>query len=104
MKAQDPPVYSSRTITLAVLEKMGMDELRERIIKNLKDTITLIDWNEEHGIKTFRLSSEMFPHKSNPKVEEYDFDFAKDLLKQVGERARKFNMRLTFHPGQYCVV
>jgi UV DNA damage repair endonuclease len=44
----------------------------------------MMDYNEENGIKVFRLSSEMFPHKSNPKVEDYDFDFAKDLLKQIG--------------------
>lgn len=46
----------------------------------------------------------MFPHKSNPKVEDYTFDFAKDLLKQIGEKARGYNQRVTFHPGQYNVV
>ena len=28
----------------------------------------MMDWNEANGIKVFRLSSELFPHKSNPKV------------------------------------
>ena len=36
----------------------------------------MMDWNEQHGIKVFRLSSELFPHKSNPRVEDYPFDFA----------------------------
>ena len=39
--------------------------VKEKIIQNLKDTITLIKWNEKNGIKVFRLSSELFPHKSN---------------------------------------
>tara|TARA_A100001015_G_scaffold289630_1_gene361696 strand:+ start:83 stop:808 length:726 start_codon:yes stop_codon:yes gene_type:complete len=46
----------------------------------------------------------LFPHKTNPKVEDYDYDFALDLLKQIGQLARKYNQRLTFHPGQYNVV
>ena len=79
-------------------------QLKEKILQNLKDTITLIKWNEKNGIKVFRLSSELFPHKSNPKVEDYTFDFAIELLKQIGCLARKFNHRLTFHPGQYNVV
>ena len=45
----------------------------------------MMDWNEANGIKVFRLSSELFPHKSNPKVEDYTFDFALDLLKQIGD-------------------
>ena len=64
----------------------------------------MMDWNEQNGIKVFRLSSGLFPHKSNPKVEDYDFDFAKDLLRQIGEKSKKYNQRLTFHPGQYNVV
>lgn len=64
----------------------------------------LIEWNETHGIKVFRISSELFPHKSNPKVQDYTFDFAKPLLKEIGNLAKKYNHRLTFHPGQYNVV
>ena len=53
--------------------------------------------------KSFRLSSELFQHKTNPKVPDYDFDFAVDLLKQIGEK-RNYNQRLTFHPGQFNVL
>ena len=63
-----------------------------------------MDWNEENGIKVYRLSSEMFPHKSNPKAEDYTFDFAKDLLKQIGDKAKLYNQRLTFHPGQFNIL
>ena len=53
----------------------------------------MMDWNEENGIKVFRLSSEMFPHKSNL-MEDYSFDFTLDLLKQIG-KIKKYNP-LTF--------
>ena len=64
----------------------------------------MIDWNESCGIKVFRLSSEMFMHKTNPKVPDYDYDFAIPLLKQIGQKARDYNHRLTFHPGQFNVL
>ena len=86
------------------INELGVDALKEKIIQNLKDTLVMMDWNEENGIKVFRLSSELFPHKSNSKVEDYSFDFAKDLLKQIGDKSKKYNQRLTFHPGQYNVV
>ena len=28
----------------------------------------MMDWNEENGIKVFRLSSELFPHKLTQKL------------------------------------
>ena len=83
MREQKPSVFSSRSIILKTLKDKGVDFLKEKIIENLKDTLKLIEWNEQNGIKVFRLSSELFPHKSNPKAQQYDFDFAKDLLKEV---------------------
>jgi UV DNA damage endonuclease len=104
LRKQKPPVFASRKMIIRTVQEKGIDALKEKIIQNLKDVLTMMDWNEENGIKVFRLSSELFPHKSNPKVENYDFDFAKDLLKQIGEKSKKYNQRLTFHPGQYNVI
>ena len=104
LKSRKPPIFASRKMIIRKIEEDGIDKLKEKIIQNLKDLLVMIDWNEENGIKVFRLNSELFPHKSNPKVESYDFDFAKDLLKQIGEKARSYNQRITFHPGQYNVV
>ena len=104
MRAQKPPVFSSRKMIIRKIKEDGIDALKEKIIQNLKDTLKLMDWNENNGIKVFRLSSELFPHKSNKQVEDYTYDFALDLLKQIGEKARKYNQRLTFHPGQYNVI
>ena len=43
----------------------------------------------------------MFQHKTNPRVPDYDYDFAVPLLKQIGAYAREKKHRLTFHPGQF---
>jgi len=86
------------------IEELGIEQLKLKILQNLADLYKLIQWNEENGIKVLRISSELFPHKSNPKVENYNMDFADELLKKIGEYARSLNHRLTFHPGQYNVV
>ena len=104
LRSQKPSIYASRKMIIRTVKEKGIDVLKEKIIQNLEDVLKIIDWNEQNGIKVYRLSSEMFPHKSNPKVENYTYDFAKPLLEKIGEKARKYNHRLTFHPGQYNVV
>lgn len=104
LRAQKPPVFASRKMIVRCVNEKGIELLKSLIIQNLNDVITMIKWNEDNGIKVFRLSSELFPHKSNPKVEDYSFDFALDLLKEIGSLSEKFNQRLTFHPGQYNVI
>ena len=104
LKKNKPPVYCSRRMIIRTIEMKGIEELKTKIINNLQDLLVMIQWNEDHGIKVFRLSSELFVHKTNPKVENYTFDFAIPLLKEIGILANKYNQRLTFHPGQYNVL
>lgn len=104
LRERKPPVFASRKMIIRSIEEKGIDTLKEKILQNLRDVITMMHWNEENGIKLFRLSSELFPHKSNPKVEDYSFAFAEKILGEIGNLSKKFNQRLTFHPGQYNVV
>lgn len=104
LRSQKPPIFASRKMIIRTIQEKGIDCLKEKIIQNLKDILVMMDWNEENGIKVFRLSSELFPHKSNPKVSDYEFDFAMDLLYKIGEKSKLYNQRLTFHPGQYNVI
>ena len=104
LRMRNPSVFASRKMIIRTIKQKGIGVLKEKIIQNLKDVLTMMDWNEENGIKVFRLSSEMFPHKSNSRVVDYDFEFAKNLLTLIGEKSRKYNQRLTFHPGQFNVI
>lgn len=104
LREQKPPIFCSRKMIMRKIEELGISELKLKIIQNLADLYKLIQWNEANGIKVLRISSELFPHKSNPKVEDYTMDFADKLLKKIGKYARSMNHRLTFHPGQYNVV
>ena len=104
LRAKKTPVFASRSIILKTFKDKGFEHLKPKILDNLKDILTMIDWNESNGIRVFRLSSEIFPHMSNPLAPDYDFDFAKPLLKQIGDKAKQLGHRITFHPGQYNVV
>ena len=104
LRGQKPSVFCSRKMIIRKIEEDGIQALKLKIIQNLNDLYEMIKWNEQNGIKVLRISSELFPHISNPKVEGYDMEFADALLKKIGEYARSLNHRLTFHPGQYNVV
>jgi len=104
LKKQKPPVYAARRIIVRIIDERGIEELKRRILANLDDLLKMIEWNEKNGIRVFRLSSELFQHKNNPRVPDYDYDFALEHLTKIGELARKYNHRLTFHPGQFNVL
>ena len=101
LKKKPVPVYAARRIIVRMIDKLGIEELKRRILQNLKDLLVMLEWNENNGIRVFRLSSEMFQHKNNPRVPDYDYDFAIPLLQQIGKYARDKGHRLTFHPGQF---
>ena len=73
----------------------------------------MIKWNKDNGIHVFRLSSEMFPHISNPELfkfdeaagrEYYSLEWAQEKLGEIGALATELSIRLTFHPGQFNQV
>jgi UV DNA damage endonuclease len=109
LRARKPSVYPSRTSTLKTIAATGIEPLKAKVRQNLEDVLTMVEWNHHKDIRVFRLSSDLFPHMSNPRLsaehkEAYTYDFALDLLQEIGRKARQYNMRLTFHPGQYNVV
>lgn len=103
-KLRQQEIMCSRTMRLDTLKKQGLEELKRRARLNCVDLLTHLKWNAEHGIRVFRMSSDLFPHKSNPKAPDYTLDFVADLLTEAGQFARDTGQRLTFHPGQYNVV
>ena len=104
LRSQEPSIYPSRSIIQRIILEKGIDELKKRVLYNCSDLIKMIEWNEKNGIKVFRITSDLFPHMANPNVENYDFDFAVKLLEEAGNLAKKYNQRITMHPGQFNVV
>lgn len=104
MTLRQQNIYPGRKMIIRTIQEKGLDELKQRILQNLRDILQMMKWNDANGIRVFRLSSDLFPHKTNPKVEHYSFDFAIPLLKEIGLLSKQLGQRLTFHPGQYNVL
>ena len=104
LRNKRPTIFASRSCTMGTIAKSGLKIAVDKARMNLDDILTLMHWNEANGIKVFRLTSNIFAHLSNPKIGPYSIDFAKPKFKEIGELAKKYNQRLTFHPGQYDVL
>ncbi|GJE93486.1 UV-endonuclease UvdE [Phanerochaete sordida] len=100
LRQQDPPVFCSRTCRLATLKEKGLAYAQELGRQNARDLKAMVQWNEVHGIRFMRMSSEMFPFASH-KEWGYDLAYAQDVLAEAGALARKLGHRLTTHPGQF---
>ncbi|BBG23129.1 UV DNA damage endonuclease [Sulfuracidifex tepidarius] len=71
---------------------------------NLECLKRTLEWNVEHDILFFRISSNTIPFASHPKM---TFDWRKEmrgLLEEVGEVIREKSIRISMHPGQYTVL
>jgi len=77
----------------------------EKALANVSDIIPMLEWNEDHNIRNFRLSSDMFPHINDPEVTPYQVtpEIVSKLV-EAGALANKLGHRITMHPGQFNVV
>ena len=78
-------------------------------LENIADLDHIFKWNAEHDIFVFRISSDLFPHFTDVALDEvkngtYNMDFAREALLHAGEMARRYNQRISMHPGQYNQV
>ena len=101
LRAQKPSIYPNRTCVLKTAKAKGLDYVQKLCIKNLEDVLKLIDWNKAHGISSYRLSSNMFPHATNKDFGVYSLDFCADLLKKIGDKVLEYGHRLSMHPGHF---
>ena len=102
LRSQKPSVFASRTCRLDTLKTKGIDHVYDLISKNLQDLKHIIEWNYNNNIFLYRMSSETFPFATHlDYYENYDLtQFTKDFI-EIGELAKKYKQRLTYHPGQF---
>lgn len=98
-------ITTNRSLKKATLDKKGLEYCSELAVQNVRDLEKYLHWNLENDILLFRMSSNIIPWGN--KVDWFsfkDFDEIKEILKRCGDFALKHNMRLTTHPGQYCIL
>lgn len=78
--------------------------LLELIENNLNSLDKIIDYNIKNKIEMFRISSDIIPFGSHEINTLKWWEIFKDQLEAIGEKAKRHNMRLSMHPGQYTVL
>ncbi len=95
-------IFTSRTCRLATIQKNGIEHSYELTKQNLRDLELILKWNYDHGIKLFRLSSDMFPFATHQDYREnYDLLQFESTLRSLGDLAKKYGQTLTMHPSQF---
>jgi UV DNA damage endonuclease len=110
LELRERGIYTTRTLILASIEKKGLEEAKKLALQNIKDLAEVIEHNEREGIRFFRITSNLFPHMENPRIQKllddgkshYNLEYARKDLEKAGALARKYGHRLTMHPGQYA--
>ncbi len=98
-------VSTNRTMMKRTFEAKGMDYVSELALLNSRDIIKILEWNRQHGIKLFRLSSSIIPWGNNIDITELkDYKEIKSELKKAGDFAKFWDMRITCHPGPFVVL
>lgn len=99
-------ITSSSSLSYTIYKELENKEERlyQVIHSNLNDLKEIILYNIRNNIHFYRLSSAMIPLATHNEV---NFDYItpyKTLYKEIGKLIKESNMRVDFHPNQYCVL
>lgn len=61
LRERKPSVHTNRTCIKKTFVEKGLAHASRLALQNVTDLSEVIRWNEEHGIRLFRISSDMFP-------------------------------------------
>ena len=95
-------ITTNRGMRQKTFKERGLSHVSDLALQNVEDLVNIVKWNEEMGIKLFRMSSELFPWMTYYDFEDLpDYDKIKNVLKDIGTLAEKYGQRLTFHPSHF---
>ncbi len=95
-------IMTNRTMRRKTFDAKGIDYVSDLALLNVKDLKTIVQWNNEMGIKLFRLSSQIFAWSDEYKLSDLkDYDEICSMMLEIGKIATDANQRLTMHPGPY---
>lgn len=107
--------YNTGTTTVAWLKRQSADVAREKLwnlmVQNIEATrklVVRVGDLDEH-LRMVRISSDLLPVYTHNDFKHFwgqrDVrDYAAEHFAEVGRLARNRSVRLSFHPGQFCVL
>jgi len=98
-------ITTNRTMVKKTFNAKGLDYVSELALLNAKDIIKILEWNRQHKINFFRLSSALIPWGDQLDLTQLkDYKEIKSELKKAGDFAKFHNIRITSHPGPFNVL
>jgi UV DNA damage endonuclease len=93
---------TNRSMIKRTYKARGISYASELALQNLRDLRKILEWNLQHNIYFYRLSSDIVPWASEYKLTDMpNFGAVHAAALSAGNFARKHNMRLTSHPGPF---
>ena len=100
-----PKVTTNRSMIKRTFLEKGIDYAGELSLQNARDLFTILEWNNKHNIKCFRLSSDIFPWASEYGIENSPYyKRIETILQACGKYATDNGIRITSHPGPFNVL
>jgi UV DNA damage endonuclease len=98
-------ITTNRAMVKKTFLERGLEYASETALLNCKDLVKVIKWNNENGIKMYRMSSDIFPWASEYEFQDLPhFDEIHQTLIEAGNEAKMGGQRITFHPSPYGVL
>lgn len=99
-------ITTNRSIKKKTFLTKGLDHVSRITESNTASLAKIVEWNNHHGIKVFRVTSCLAPWASEYQWEQLPgFNKILDNLQRVGRLAKEGGQRLSMHPGPFnCLV
>jgi UV DNA damage repair endonuclease len=107
--------YNTGTTTITWLNRQTKDvaekKLWDLMVQNLEATRKLVErvGQLEENLRMVRISSDLLPAYTQPSWSYFwrrldVMEYCSTVFSSIGDVARANNVRLSFHPGQFCVL
>ena len=103
-KALDETSSHTLSYTQFLTEVNASEKLDKLITTNLESLEKIIDYNIKNNIHFYRMSSALIPLATKKEVEFDYIDKYQELYTRIGDKINQYNLRVDFHPDEYCVI
>ena len=95
-------ITTNRTMIKRTFQEKGIEYASSLALLNILDLQKVLEWNIQHGINFFRLSSNVFPWASEYQLHDMpDYEAIYEACERSGNYIRQHGIRITSHPGPF---
>lgn len=105
MQLSSQGIRTGRTMIERKFKAGGMQLASDISLANARDLLPILQWNEQQGIRLFRIGSEIFPRWNHYELADLpDIAEIAHHLRVAGDYAKAHGHRLTTHPGPFHIL